>query len=743
MSKFTVLTNKTLLAALLVLLCSFSLFKANTHVTGRVFSEEKEPLSNVEIANTSNSFVTYSDNNGNFRIKAQKGDVLRIMLPGKSPKEHTVTGTGNIKIYFDDSKQIAADAAAERLEKSARKNRKHERAAAAKGSLVTVEGIITDVEYRLPIPGVNVAVEGKTEVEVSDVDGKYSINAVIGDKLTFSFPGMIVEKRAVTTYTLDVEMRDDGIELDEVVVEAYRSTTKEKSSVATATVNSVTIEERPAADVSKTLSGAVPGIAVSAGDGVPGSTSSIRIRGYASASEDDTKSGTAMANAANPRLAAGQLTAGEVNDFSKWAYWEGLAKDELSQWQRLWAMSPSYRYSVVLTNQDGYPLVNKIVHLTDEYSYTHWTARTDNTGRAELWYKPSDLSSTETPTGLRLTDDKKRVLVATPKEFHEGMNTAVYQEKCIGAGKVNIAFMVDATGSMGDEIEYLQAELDDVISRTKEALPEVELTMGSVFYRDHGDEYVVKNFDFDTEIPNVISFIQKQSAGGGGDTPEAVIEAYEAAIDNLTWDDDAQTRLLFVVLDAPPHHTPENVIKLQQLSRRAAAKGIRIIPIAASGMDKSTEYLMRAMALQTNGTYLFITNHSGIGDDHIEPSTDSYKVEMLNDLLLRIILQFTAVNDCNNKTQELAVNSKMESQIVAEDIKWSYYPNPASGPVTVNIDVEASSLMLFDTTGKLIFYSDKKAKQYRLDLSGLANGVYYITVITGDSSLYGKIIKKL
>ncbi len=71
----------------------------------------------------------------------------------------------------------------------------------------------------------------------------------------------------------------------------------------------------------------------------------------------------------------------------------------------------------------------------------------------------------------------------------------------------------------------------------------------------------------------------------------------------------------------------------------AAKKGITIIPLAASDTDKQTEYLMRTFALLTNGTYTFLTNDSGIGNNHIKPTIDSYEVEKLNDLLLRLILQ--------------------------------------------------------------------------------------------------------
>lgn len=105
----------------------------------------------------------------------------------------------------------------------------------------------------------------------------------------------------------------------------------------------------------------------------------------------------------------------------------------------------------------------------------------------------------------------------------------------------------------------------------------------------------------------------------------------------LQWSSNAKARLLFLVLDAPPHHRPDVLNSLHKSIQAAAAKGIKIIPITASGIDKSTEFLMRFFAISTNGTYVFITNHSGIGNDHMEPTVGEYEVEYLNDLMVRLI----------------------------------------------------------------------------------------------------------
>jgi len=104
-------------------------------------------------------------------------------------------------------------------------------------------------------------------------------------------------------------------------------------------------------------------------------------------------------------------------------------------------------------------------------------------------------------------------------------------------------------------------------------------------------------------------------------------------------------------MDAPPHDKAKSEMAL--LIRNAAAKGIRIVPVACSGTDKATEFIMRSIALATNGTYLFLTDDSGIGNGHIKPTTDKFKVELLNDLLQRIMEQMCFVNTCDAPTKTL------------------------------------------------------------------------------------------
>ena len=96
-----------------------------------------------------------------------------------------------------------------------------------------------------------------------------------------------------------------------------------------------------------------------------------------------------------------------------------------------------------------------------------------------------------------------------------------------------------------------------------------------------------------------------------------------------------------LLFSGPPHHEEEIIGSIHKSIKMYAGKGIKIIPIAASGVDKNTEFLLRLMAIFTDGTYTFITDHSGVGNNHLTPTVGEYKVELLNELIIRLIGEYT------------------------------------------------------------------------------------------------------
>ena len=205
---------------------------------------------------------------------------------------------------------------------------------------------------------------------------------------------------------------------------------------------------------------------------------------------------------------------------------------------------------------------------------------------------------------------------------------------------IDLMFVVDVTGSMGDEITYLQKELEDVIKKVAANNPAAAINLAFLFYRDEFDaqEFYYVNFKDVTDEGNLkaqLKELNKQYADGGGDYPEALDEALEMAV-NKNWSENS-TKLLFLVLDAPAHEENENKTRYSNAVTEAAKKGIRVCPVLASGADTLTEYLTRSAAILTGGTFVFITDHSGIGGAHHDPDLPDVVIERLNRLLIRLI----------------------------------------------------------------------------------------------------------
>lgn len=438
---------------------------------------------------------------------------------------------------------------------------------------------------------------------------------------------------------------------------------------------------------------------------------------------------------------AGQLTAGEVNDFSKWNYWMDIAVPALERYKNEWKFFPERRVSVQLVNKNKKPVVGEKLKLVNDKNEVVWESVTDNLGNAELWINP--MTDSEQNIGKYiLTDQSNNIISNNPKEFKNGQNLIVLDKPCFEKRTLDLAFVVDATGSMGDEIAYLQSELLDVLKKVESNLKNTKVRYGSVFYRDRGDEYVTKKFDFNENADQLLNFIKQQNASGGGDFPEAVVEALDVSVNELEWSTESSTKIMFLILDAPPHQSEENIDKLFRYIKIASQKGITVIPLSASDIDKQTEYLMRTFALMTNGTYTFLTNHSGIGNNHIEPTVESYEVEKLNDLLLRLILQRATLTECDKNTSQNYLNKKLETEAGSQaEHQIKIFPNPTKGPVNIISDLPVDELYVFDLAGKIIMKKEKLSGKSAIDISSYPQSVYLIRARTEKGWETFKVIK--
>ncbi len=336
-------------------------------------------------------------------------------------------------------------------------------------------------------------------------------------------------------------------------------------------------------------------------------------------------------------IEAGQLTAGEWNDLENFLFYQSLflASEQDEKPFYNFRTHPYFQLKEMLKvhvifEEINVPFVEVI--LKNELDETIYQGITDIFGK--VYFFPSQ---TEMNNIAYISLDVDGVVIIYDETITNDIlidleNLLILPETNI----IDIMFVIDTTGSMGDELSYLQVEIEDVMKRIQETFLDADIRIAFLFYRDITDDYITRCFDFSSDIDSQLEHLKDQSAGGGGDFPEASERAlYEAMRKN--WTKGHSTKLLFHVADAPPHEDPESMMMYKETLLTALNKGIKIIPVASSGVDKLTEFLMRAEAMLTGGTYVFLTNHSGIGHEKIEPSVGAYVVEYLNDLLVRLI----------------------------------------------------------------------------------------------------------
>lgn len=361
-----------------------------------------------------------------------------------------------------------------------------------------------------------------------------------------------------------------------------------------------------------------------------------------SSGEDDGPS-------SNVNTQAGIVTAGEWCDLTHWGFWSKLMLGEdFSSMSAYWSFYTNNRIAVRVTDQRGnaLPGVNVKLLREGEGAGTIWETITDNRGEAECWlgiFQQTSATSQKLRISLngKTMDGHPQICPLDSLLQSVLVNTYVLRRATTPVLQADIAFIVDATGSMADEISFLKQDLVDIIGKVKSVREDMTIRTAALFYRDEGDDYLTRHQNFTDDVRQTASFVRQQDADGGGDYPEAVHTALERMLQDLSWNEAARTRIAFLVLDAPAHHESDVIRSLQSSIQSCARQGIKVIPVAASGVDKNTEFMLRYFADATGGTYVFLTDHSGVGNSHIAASVGDYEVEQLNNLLIRLIRYYT------------------------------------------------------------------------------------------------------
>ena len=362
--------------------------------------------------------------------------------------------------------------------------------------------------------------------------------------------------------------------------------------------------------------------------------------------EGDSGIGDTTTTAAEPPVEAlplgSRLTAGVVDDNAEWdAY---LTYLQNYQGPLVYPLDVSERHRLVVLDSLERPVLAALVTVFSQGTEVA-RLRTHSDGgvylfpnilpaelQSDIYELTVEVSGIVVDTTVDASGTQREWFISHPggDDLHEAVN-------------LDVLFLLDATGSMGDEIQQLKDNIEQ-IAQEIDALPsQPDVRFGMVIYRDRGDEFVVRTYDFTPDVDIFALLLDDVVAAGGGDYPEDLNEALNQAVVIPEWRVENTVSLMFLVADAPPHldYQDQELTYIDGL-QSAVELGVKIFPIATSNLDAQGEYIFRQLAQVSGGQFIFLTygeGGPGTTGDETDLEVEGYTVSALDELVVQIVAQ--------------------------------------------------------------------------------------------------------
>lgn len=191
-----------------------------------------------------------------------------------------------------------------------------------------------------------------------------------------------------------------------------------------------------------------------------------------------------------------------------------------------------------------------------------------------------------------LSQEMEAALLGIGMRSHDGNNP-----------RIEIAFVIDSTGSMNDEIDVVKSRINAILNKTLNASPRPIVRIAVIDYKDEDDEYVNRVFPFTQDMTALRKHVQSLQASGGGDYPEQITVSLLKALNELDWSKRGASKMIFLIGDAPSHK-PELITEIIKLANK---KHVSIYTIACSGLDAAGIELFKNLSKQTNAVFSFLS----------------------------------------------------------------------------------------------------------------------------------------
>jgi len=478
--------------------------------------------------------------------------------------------------------------------------------AAKTGNII---GYVYDTETGNPLPGANILIEATNYGATSNIKGFFEINDIpaglyaiqatfIGYKKTNIID---VEVIADSTCSLEIRLTPEAIILEDITVTAQKPVI-EKDVTAT--------RSRFSKELSiESSSGAIP----------RGEGESKPRKPYAS-----------------PDISG--LRAGYADDNRQYNYFINF----LEQYKTRVAYHPieiNERIHLKVRDESGKSIPNADIYIyTDDKIISKGKTYADGS----FFFFPSlhskDSQSYKAKYNYQQVDDEKvigRLGIRNhdlPLKIDRGEFSEVH---------LDILFILDTTGSMGEEIERLKATIDLIHLNLISLEAKIKVRFGLVLYRDKNDEYVTRVVQLTDNMELFQNELKKVAANGGGDNPEDLQSALKVSLKEIDWNLNG-IRLGFIITDAPPHLDYEQEYTYVDAIKEAKENGIKLFSVGTGGLSLAGEYILRQISQFTYAKYIFLTYGEKGESEGGKPGSVSHHTgsNYQTDKLEAIIIQF-------------------------------------------------------------------------------------------------------
>ncbi len=347
------------------------------------------------------------------------------------------------------------------------------------------------------------------------------------------------------------------------------------------------------------------------------------------------------------------LRAGEIDDNAQWENYLTYRENYLDDYgtSRVDDVDVSGRQVIEVVNEDGRPVLGACVEVFLGETLVA-RSRTYATGQTLFFPNATPYEQAQYADEFRVQARLNQQQASREIDMNRigDVTTLTLDTAPQTAPRLDVLFLLDATGSMSDEIQELQDNLLAISSQIDTLPQNIDTHYGLIAYRDLGDAYVTRGYPFTPDVQEFQQILNSVQAAGGGDTPESLNQGLYESVHEMAWRGDDTIQLVFLVADAPPHMDYQNDVSYALTMQDALARGIKVHPIASSNLDDSGEFILRQIAQYTMGKFLFLTYESGVpgtpgderpdldvGEPEDEQGAGDYSVSQLDELVLRLI----------------------------------------------------------------------------------------------------------